>query len=56
MVADLVIMLFFVPTFVTKVTEYLCSAEVFFSSDEFQLFNLTFLTKFFSIIQKVSSS
>ena len=29
----------FVPTFVTKVTEYLCSGWVFFSSDKFRLFN-----------------
>ena len=29
----------FVPTFDTKVTEYLCSGWVFFSSDKFRLFN-----------------
>ena len=28
-----------VPTFDTKVTEYLCSGWVFFSSDKFRLFN-----------------
>ena len=28
-----------VPTFDTKVTEYLCSRWVFFSSDKFRLFN-----------------
>ena len=28
-----------VPTFDTKVTDYLCSAWVFFSSDKFRLFN-----------------
>ena len=28
-----------VPTFDTKVTEYLCSGWVFFSSDKFPLFN-----------------
>ena len=28
-----------VPTFVTKVTEYLCSGWVFFSSDKFRHFN-----------------
>ena len=30
---------FFVPTFDTKVTEYLCSGGFFFSSDKFRLFN-----------------
>ena len=30
---------FIVPTFDTKVTEYLCSGWVFFSSDKFRLFN-----------------
>ena len=30
---------FFVPTFVTKVTEYLCSGWVFFPSDKFRHFN-----------------
>ena len=30
---------FFVPTFDTKVTEYLCSGWVFFSSDKFRLFS-----------------
>ena len=29
---------FIVPTFDTKVTEYLCSGWVFFSSDKFRLF------------------
>ena len=28
-----------VPTFDTKVTEYLCSGGFFFSSDKFRLFN-----------------
>ena len=32
-------LLFIVPTFDTKVTEYLCSGWVFFSSDKFRLFN-----------------
>ena len=36
----------FVPTFDTKVTEYLCSRWVFFSSDKFRLFSLPFLTEF----------
>ena len=36
-----------VPTFGTKVTEYLCSGWVFFSSDKFRLFNWPFLTEFF---------
>ena len=35
-----------VPTFDTKVTEYLCSGWVFFSSDKFRLFNKPFLTEF----------
>ena len=30
---------FFFPSFATKVTEYLCSGWVFFSSDKFRLFN-----------------
>ena len=30
---------FIVSTFDTKVTEYLCSGWVFFSSDKFRLFN-----------------
>ena len=42
-----------VPTFDTKVTEYLCSGWVFFlSSDKFRLFNWPFLTEFFYIIRK----
>ena len=32
-------LMFIVPTFDTKVTEYLCSEWVFFSSDKFRLFN-----------------
>ena len=42
-----------VPIFDTKVTEYLCSRCVFFSSDKFRLFNKQFLTESFYIIQKV---
>ena len=42
-----------VPTFETKVTEYLCSGWVFFSSDKFRLFNQPFLTEFFYITQYV---
>ena len=42
---------FFAPTFVTKVTEYLCSGWIF-SSDQFRLFNETFLTKFLMIIKR----
>ena len=45
---------FIVPTFYTKVTEYLCSGWVFFSSDKFRLFNKPYLTEFFYIIQKVN--
>ena len=33
------LIIFFVPTFDTKVTEYLCSGWVFFSSDKFRIFN-----------------
>ena len=33
------VLVLIVPTFDTKVTEYLCSGWVFFSSDKFQLFN-----------------
>ena len=44
---------FFVPTFDTKVTEYLCSGWVFFSSDKFRLFTVPFLTEFFNIIRKL---
>ena len=41
-----------VPTFDTKVTEYLCSGRVFFSSDKFRLFNKPFLTDFFISFEK----
>ena len=38
--------LLFVPTFDTKVTEYLCSGGFFFSSDKFRLLKKPFLTDF----------
>ena len=37
---------FIVPTFDTKVTEYLCSGWVIFSSDKFRLFNENFFISF----------
>ena len=39
MIMIMIIMIIIVPTFDTKVTEYLCSGWVFFSSDKFRLFN-----------------
>ena len=36
-----------IPNFDTKVTEYLCSGWVLFSSEKFRLFDWPFMTEFF---------
>ena len=46
------IMSIIVPTFLTKVWEYLCSGWVFFSSGKFRLFNYPFLTEFVSSFKR----